>query len=46
MGRFRLFFRFDSASRIAVYAWVNDENTMRKAGALLAEAGSGETTSR
>ena len=27
--RFRLFFRFDSASKIIVYAWVNDENTLR-----------------
>ncbi len=33
MGRFRLFFRFDSASRMIIYAWVNDENTLRKAGA-------------
>src|SRR5277367_109991 len=33
LGRFRLFFRFDSASRVIVYAWVNDENTLRKAGA-------------
>ena len=33
MGRFRLFFRFDSASRTIIYAWVNDENTLRKAGA-------------
>jgi toxin YhaV len=33
LGRFRLFFRFDGASRIIVYAWVNDENTLRKAGA-------------
>jgi len=33
LGRFRLFFRFDSASRIIVYAWVNDENTLRKTGA-------------
>jgi toxin YhaV len=33
MGRFRLFFRFDSASRMIVYAWVNDETTLRKAGA-------------
>lgn len=32
LGRFRLFFRFDSASRIIIYAWVNDENTLRKAG--------------
>lgn len=33
LGRFRLFFRFDSASRIIIYAWVNDENTLRTAGA-------------
>lgn len=33
LQRFRLFFRFDSASRIIVYAWMNDENTLRKAGA-------------
>lgn len=32
LQRFRLFFRFDSASRIIIYAWVNDENTLRKAG--------------
>ena len=31
-GRFRLFFRYDSRSRIIVYAWVNDESTLRKAG--------------
>jgi toxin YhaV len=33
LQRFRLFFRFDSASRIIVYAWMNDENTLRKVGA-------------
>jgi toxin YhaV len=33
LGRFRLFFRFDTASKVIVYAWVNDENTLRKAGA-------------
>ncbi|MGI8840316.1 MAG: type II toxin-antitoxin system YhaV family toxin [Caulobacteraceae bacterium] len=33
MRRFRLFFRFDSVTRIIVYAWVNDESTLRKAGA-------------
>ena len=33
LGRFRLFFRFNSASRIIIYAWVNDENTLREAGA-------------
>jgi toxin YhaV len=32
-GRFRLFFRYDSRSRLIVYAWVNDETTLRKAGA-------------
>lgn len=30
--RFRLFFRYDSASRIIVYAWVNDETTLRARG--------------
>jgi toxin YhaV len=30
--RFRLFFRFHSASRVIIYAWLNDENTLRKAG--------------
>jgi toxin YhaV len=33
LGRFRLFFRFSSKHKIIVYAWVNDENTLRKAGA-------------
>ena len=32
LQRFRLFFRFDSTSRIIIYAWANDENTLRKAG--------------
>lgn len=32
-GRFRLFFRYDSKSRIIVYAWVNDETTLRAYGA-------------
>lgn len=32
-GRFRLFFRYDSKSRIIVYAWVNDETTLRTYGA-------------
>lgn len=31
--RFRLFFRFDSKTRIIIFAWVNDENTLRSAGA-------------
>ena len=30
--RFRLFFRFDSKSKIIIYAWVNDEKTLRSAG--------------
>lgn len=30
--QYRLFFRFDSASRIIVFAWVNDENTLRAYG--------------
>lgn len=30
--RFRLFFRYDSTARIIVYAWVNDEQTLRSAG--------------
>jgi toxin YhaV len=31
-GRFRLFFRFDSRSKIIVYAWLNDERTLRTYG--------------
>lgn len=31
-GRFRLFFRYDSRARIVVYAWVNDERTLRQRG--------------
>ena len=30
--RYRLFFRFSSKEKVIVYAWVNDENTLRKAG--------------
>ncbi len=30
--RFRLFFRYDSASRIIVFAWVNNETTLRARG--------------
>lgn len=34
MGRrFRLFFRFDSKTRVIIFAWVNDENTLRSSGA-------------
>ena len=32
-NRFRLFFRADSGARIVVYAWVNDRDSLRKAGA-------------
>jgi toxin YhaV len=31
-GRFRLFFRYDSRARIIVYAWVNDERSLRQHG--------------
>lgn len=30
--RFRLFYRFDSRSKVIVLAWLNDEQTLRKAG--------------
>jgi toxin YhaV len=30
--RFRLFFRYDSKSKTIVFAWVNDERTLRAAG--------------
>ena len=30
--RFRLFFRFDSKSKIIIFAWVNDEKTLRSSG--------------
>ena len=30
--RFRLFFRFDSKSKIIIFAWVNVENTLRSSG--------------
>lgn len=30
--RFRLFFRFCSKRKIIIYAWLNDDNTLRKAG--------------
>lgn len=30
--RFRLFFRFDSKARIIIFAWVNDESTLRASG--------------
>ncbi len=33
LGRFRLFFRFSTIHKTIVYAWVNDESTLRKSGA-------------
>lgn len=30
--RFRLFFRFDSKTRIIIFAWVNDAHTLRSSG--------------
>ena len=30
--RFRIFFRFSKADRIIIYAWINDERTLRTAG--------------
>lgn len=32
-GRFRLFFRFSSNAKVIVFAWVNDDNTLRTYGA-------------
>ena len=32
LGRFRLFFRYDSKAAVILYAWVNGENTLRKTG--------------
>ena len=32
-GRFRLFFRYDGRARLIVFAWVNDEQSLRKRGA-------------
>jgi toxin YhaV len=32
LGRFRLFFRYDSRARIIVYAWVNDERSLYQRG--------------
>lgn len=31
-GRYRLFFRYDRTKKIIVYAWINDETTLRKEG--------------
>ena len=30
--RFRLFFRYDSRTKVIIYAWVNDQSTLRAAG--------------
>ncbi len=30
--RFRLFFRYDSVSKVIIFVWVNDERTLRSAG--------------
>lgn len=30
--RFRLFFRYDTKTRIIIFAWVNDEDTLRSSG--------------
>lgn len=32
-GRFRLFFRYDSKAKVIIFAWVNDETTLRTYGA-------------
>ena len=32
LGRFRLFFRYDSRAHLIIYAWVNDETTLRQTG--------------
>lgn len=31
-GRFRLFFRYSSRARVIIFAWVNDENSLRTYG--------------
>lgn len=31
--RFRLFFRYDSKAKVIIYAWANDETTLRTYGA-------------
>ena len=33
--RYRLFFRYDSKAKVIVYAWVNDEQTLRSSGSKL-----------
>jgi toxin YhaV len=31
-GRYRLFYRFSTEQRVIIYAWVNDEGSLRKSG--------------
>ena len=31
-GQYRLFFRFDSAAKIIIFGWMNDEDTLRAYG--------------
>lgn len=31
-GRFRLFFRYDTKAKVIIYAWLNEESTLRQAG--------------
>lgn len=31
-GRFRLFFRYSTSAKIIIFAWVNDQNTLRSYG--------------
>ena len=51
-NRFRLFFRADSQAKVIVYAWVNDRDTLRKAGAgtdpyaVFGRGGGGKRTGR
>ncbi len=32
-GRYRLFFRYDTRTKVLIYAWVNDEKSLRTRGA-------------
>jgi toxin YhaV len=33
LGRFRLFFKYNTKAKLIIYCWVNDETTLRKTGA-------------
>ena len=33
--RYRLFFRYDSKAKVLVYAWINDEQTLRSSGSQI-----------